>query len=136
MDIIRNNEVNNMEDKFINDGIENFITKESFKRYEMEDIEMCKYIDPMIEDECDAVLNYSDILKIIDDKYKKYILEILNDESKHYLLLSKIRDELDCSELGLSTLSILSDIKKFDILNMKYLPLEEIIALYRLGYRA
>lgn len=95
--------------------------------------DICGNIYTLVEDERKAILAYTDFLKIIDEKYREDIAEILKDETDHFAKLGKIKEEKECSEtLELGSTHIY---KKLEIGTMKNMSIEEIIKLYREGYR-
>ncbi len=95
--------------------------------------DICIDLEPLIEDENKAVLEYSDILKTIDNRYKGYISEIIQDEKDHFSILSRIKKEMGCPEIETEEIS---GYKKFEILTMKNMSIDDIIKLYQYGYRA
>ncbi len=99
--------------------------------------DICTNLEPLIEDECKAVLEYSEVLKTMDEEYKGDIVEIINDETDHFLKLSKIKKEMECPEIETGGISGYKKLdRKFEILAMKNMEIEDIIKLYREGYRA
>lgn len=60
----------------------------------------CSMLNAAIEDEFKAILEYSELLEIIEDKYTKDIKDILEDETEHYIELKKIAEEMQCSEIS------------------------------------
>lgn len=60
----------------------------------------CSMLNAAIEDEFKAILEYSELLEIIEDQYTKNIKDILEDETEHYVELKKIAEEMQCSEIS------------------------------------
>lgn len=60
----------------------------------------CSMLNAAIEDEFKAILEYSELLEIIEDQYTKNIKDILEDETEHYVELKRIAEEMQCSEIS------------------------------------
>ena len=59
---------------------------------------ICEMLKSAVDDEFNAILEYSSLLKAIDTKYYETVKDILEDETEHFNELGKIVEEIKCSE--------------------------------------